>query len=203
MLKVGITGNIGSGKTMVCELFKAYGIPVYNADIEAKKIIDTDEPIIAAIKAHFGEKAYINNHLNKSYISNIVFADLHQLHILNAITHPVIIQHALKWMNQQITPYAIKEAALIFESGSAEGLDIIIGVESPDNLRIKRVMERDSLNRQEVLNRMDKQIDQAIKMNLCDYVIKNDSTCSLIEQVESIHKKLIIQSKLKGDKQVL
>ena len=191
MLKVGVTGNIGSGKTTVCELFKAYGIPVYNADSEAKKIMSSSETIIADIKKHFGEEAYINNQFNSAYIANIVFSDFHQLHILNAITHPAIIEHAMQWMNQQTTPYAIKEAALIFESGSAEGLDVVIGVEAPNNLRIKRIMKRDSLDREEVLKRMDKQIDQEMKMNLCDYVIKNDEKSSLIEQVEALHKKLV------------
>ncbi len=192
MLKVGITGNIGCGKTMICDMFKVYGIPVYNADIEAKKLMETNPEIIRLVTKEFGEESYIDNKLNRAYLAKKVFSDFHQLHLLNAITHPIVIEHSLAWMNKQDAPYVIKEAALIFESGSANELDVLIGVDAPYNLRIERVVHRDGLSREEILKRMEQQMDQEIKMKLCNFVINNNEKQSLIQQVEDIHKQLLI-----------
>ncbi|MEI6184474.1 MAG: dephospho-CoA kinase [Bacteroidota bacterium] len=191
MLKVGITGNIGSGKSLVCDMFKVYGIPVYDADSEARKLMENDETIIRLVKKEFGEESYTDNKLNRSFISKQVFADFHKLHLLNAITHPVIIQHSQEWMNNQNAPYVIKEAALIFESGSAKGLDVVIGIDAPYSLRVQRVVQRDGLSREEILKRNEQQIDQDMKMKLCDFVIINDNKESLIKQVDELHKKLL------------
>jgi len=191
MLKVGITGNIGSGKSLICDIFRIYGIPVYDADLETRLLMETNETIISLVKKEFGEESYIDDKLNRSYLAKLVFSDFHKLHLLNAITHPVVIEHAQQWMNKQTAPYAIKEAALIFESGSAKGLDVVIGVEAPYSMRIQRVIQRDGLSREEVLKRMDKQIDQEMKMKLCDMVIHNNNTVSLIKQVDDMHKKLL------------
>ena len=193
MLKVGVTGNIGSGKSLVCELFKEYGIPVYNADIETRNLMETDEEIISKVKKEFGEQSYINHTLNRTYLSEIVFSDAYKLQLLNVITHPVVIKHALEWMEKQTSVYAIKESALIFESGSAKGLDFVIGVASPLYIRIQRIVNRDCLSRTEILKRMDKQIDQQLKMKLCDFVIHNNynKTDNLKEQVAVIHQKLL------------
>ena len=191
MLKVGITGNIGSGKTMICDIFRIYGIPVYNADVETRLLMESNETIIHLIKKEFGEESYIGDKLNSSYLAKLVFSDFHKLHLLNAITHPVVIEHAQQWMNKQTAPYALKEAALIFESGSAKGLDVVIGIEAPYSMRVQRVIQRDGLSREEVLRRMDKQIDQEMKMKLCDIIIHNNNTESLIKQVDDTHKKLL------------
>ena len=193
MLKIGVTGNIGSGKSIICDMFKAYGIPIYNADLETRNLMETNDHIIRMVKKEFGEQSYLNHKLNRSYISAIVFSDAHKLNVLNAITHPVVIEHAQKWMDKQTTAYAIKEAALIFESGSAKGLEIIIGVTAPLNIRIQRVMKRDGLSREEILKRMDKQINQDMKMKLCDIVIYNDdnNTETLKKQVDEIHQRLL------------
>ena len=191
MLKVGITGNIGSGKSLVCDMFKVYGIPVYDADSEARKLMENDETIIRLVKKEFGEESYTDNKLNRSFISKQVFADFHKLHLLNAITHPVIIQHSQEWMNNQNAPYVIKEAALIFESGSAKGLDVVIGIDAPYSLRVQRVVQRDGLSREEILKRNEQQIDQDMKMKLCDFIIINDNKESLIKQVDELHKKLL------------
>ncbi len=191
MLKVGITGNIGCGKTMVCDMFKVYGIPVYNADIEAKKLMETDAEIIRLVTKEFGAESYINNKLNRAYLAKKVFSDFHQLHLLNAIIHPIVIEHSLAWMNKQDAPYVIKEAALIYESGAANELDVVIGVNAPFNLRIQRVVQRDGLSREDILKRMEQQMDQEIKMKLCNFVINNNEKQSLIEQVEDIHKQLL------------
>jgi dephospho-CoA kinase len=190
MIKVGLTGGIGSGKSTVAELFKTLGIPVFDADIVAKRIMEEDKNLIAAIKNVFGDASYIDNKLNRKYIADIVFKDKYQLEILNSLTHPATIKEAEDWMIKQNSPYCIKEAALLFEAGTAGYLDIIIGVQAPDALRIKRVMQRDDISRQEVLNRMGKQIDQDIKMRLCDHIIINDEQRLLIPQVLELHYKI-------------
>jgi dephospho-CoA kinase len=183
MKKIGLTGGIGSGKSTVAAIFKTLGIPVFNADSVAKQIMETDATVIAAVIAQFGENAYINGKLSRAYIANIVFNDVYQLELLNCITHPATICAFEHWALQQQAPYVIKEAALLFEAGSAAGLDAIIGVTAPNALRIQRVMHRDNISRDMVLQRMDKQIIDVIKMRLCDYVITNDDQQLLIPQV--------------------
>lgn len=191
MLKVGITGGIGSGKSIVAKVFETLGVPVYYADTASKRLMNEDEDLKQKISKEFGETAYVNGPLNRSYLSSIVFNNPDKLAVLNAIVHPATIQDAEKWMQQQTTPYAIKEAAIIFESGSQEYLDKIIGVYAPTALRIHRTMRRDNITREEVLSRMNKQIDEEIKMRLCDYVITNDEQQLIIPQVLKIHQLLI------------
>lgn len=138
----------------------------------------------------FGAETYNQHGLNRSFIANIVFKDPFQLQVLNSIVHPATIEAGKQWAAQQNAPYTIKEAALFFESGSAEGMDIIVGVYAPDALRIQRVLQRDRINREEVLNRMNHQISQSIKMKLCDKVIINDEQTLLIPQVLKLHNQL-------------
>jgi dephospho-CoA kinase len=190
MIKVGLTGGIGSGKSTVAQVFKTLGVPVFDADVVAKRIMEEDKFLVASIKKAFGEEAYSGDKLNRKYIADIVFKDKYQLELLNSLTHPATIKAAEDWMVDQTTSYCIKEAALLFEAGTAGDLDYIIGVQAPDALRIKRVMQRDGITRQEVLNRMGKQIEQDIKMRLCDYVITNDEQRLLIPQVLELHNKL-------------
>jgi len=191
MIKVGLTGGIGSGKTTVAKIFELLGVPVYYADDAAKRIMNSDEELKSAIQKHFGEAAYKNGQLDRAFLSSRVFGDSFQLEILNALVHPATIRDATNWMNRQQTPYTIKEAALIFESGSAQELDYVIGVWAPAELRIKRTMERNDVSYDEVAKRMDKQVDEKIKMKLCDFVIYNDEQQLLIPQVIELHEKLI------------
>jgi len=195
MLRVGLTGGIGSGKSTVADIFSVLGIPVFNADLATQQLMEEDEILRMSIKKEFGEEAYINNTLNRKYLASIVFNDAFQLEKLNAITHPAVIDAAQKWMQQQTTAYVIKEAALMFESASAAGVDLIIGVYAPKHIRIKRVMDRDGVTRQDVLARIDKQIDEEIKMKLCDFVLVNDEQQLLIPQVLELHEKLITINK--------
>ena len=195
MLRVGLTGGIGSGKSTVADIFSVLGIPVFNADLVTRQLMEDDEILRTSIKKEFGEEAYINNTLNRKYLASIVFNDAFQLEKLNAITHPAVIDAAQKWMQQQTTAYVIKEAALMFESASAAGVDLIIGVYAPQHIRIKRVMDRDGVTRQDVLARIDKQIDEEIKMKLCDFVLVNDEQQLLIPQVLELHEKLITINK--------
>jgi dephospho-CoA kinase len=195
MMNIGLTGGIGSGKTTVAKIFELLGIPVYHADDAAKKIMNEDDELKAAIQKQFGTEAYSKGELNRAYLATKVFNDPFQLEILNSLVHPATIRDAAKWMAQQRTSYTIKEAALIFESGSAEYLDYVIGVYAPAPLRIKRTMERNHLTYEEVIQRMTKQLDEEMKMKLCDFVIYNDEEHLLIPQVLELHQKLLSLSK--------
>jgi len=191
MLKIGITGGIGSGKTTVSKVFETLGIPVYYADDAAKALMNADTALAAGIKAAFGEAAYNEGVLDRKYLAGKVFSDQQKLEQLNRLVHPATLADAAAWMERQATPYVIKEAALIFESGSQQQLQKVIGVYAPTHLRIQRVMQRDGVTREAVLSRMDKQVDETIKMRLCDYVITNDEQQLLIPQVLALHEKLL------------
>jgi dephospho-CoA kinase len=200
MLKVGLTGGIGSGKSTVAAIFETLGVPVYYADKEAKRLMIEDEGLIQSIKNLLGEESYINGILNREYIAAIVFNDPKKLEQLNQLIHPLTVSDSLNWMSQQTTPYAIKEAALIFESHSESHLNVNIGVTSPESLRIKRIMERDGIDEVAVRQRMSRQMSEEEKMKRCDFVIKNDESILLTPQVIRIHEKLI---KMAADKSIL
>ena len=199
ILKIGLTGGIGSGKSTVAQIFEVLGIPVYYADLAAKKIMNEDKELRSAITNIFGEHAYENNMLNRKYISSLVFSDPVKLQQLNALVHPATKKDGEAWMKQQTSPYAIHEAALIFEAKVSDRLDQVIGVSSPIELRIKRAIERDKVSREEVLKRMDQQLDEKIKLSKCDFVLINDEQQLIIPQVLELHKKLISLSKQKND----
>ena len=190
MLRVGLTGGIGSGKSTVAKIFEVLGVPVYYADTAARRLLNADEELKKNIIDHFGKDSYRNDQLNRSYIASLVFNDKDKLELLNSLSHPATIRDANQWMQKQNAPYIIKEAALIFESGSAEHLDHVIGVYTPAPLRIQRIMQRDKITREEVLQRMSRQIDEEIKMRLCDSVLVNDEQQLLMPQVLELHKKL-------------
>lgn len=194
MIKVGLTGGIGAGKSTVAQIFKSLGVPVFDADDAAKKILVQDEEVKQKVINAFGEFAYENGMPNRKYIASIVFKDPYQLEILNSIVHPATIKAAENWFHVQAFPYCIKEAALLFETGTVSGLDYVIGVTAPKALRIQRVMQRDALSRDDVLARMQNQIDETIKIKLCDFVIQNNETTSLIEQVLFIHQTIMQQT---------
>lgn len=189
MLRIGLTGGIGSGKTTVALVFETLGIPVYYADIAARRIMNTDPELKNAIIKNFGKESYKNGELDRAYISSVVFADSYKLDLLNSLVHPATIRDAEQWIETQKSPYIIKEAALLFESGAAGYLDYIIGIFAPPHIRISRVMERDSISRDEVIKRMHNQIEETIKMKLCDYVITNDEQSLVIPQVLKLHER--------------
>src|SRR5919112_3455377 len=144
MLKIGLTGGIGSGKSTVAKLFEILNVPVYYADAASKRLYHTSTALMADLKKHFGEDIYTNNQLNRTKLAERVFNNEEKLALLNKLVHPPTIKDAQDWMQQQTAPYVIKEAALLFESGSVRELDYVIGVQSPLELRIQRVMERDN-----------------------------------------------------------
>ena len=191
MLKIGITGGIGSGKSIVAKVFEHLDIPVYNADTAAKSLMEKDPALRASITELFGPEAYLNGTLNRSLSSSLVFKDSRLLEALNALVHPATIQYGNEWMNRQSAPYVIKEAALIFESGSQRDLDLVIGVFAPEYLRIKRVKARDNISEDDIRQRMDNQIQDRIKMKLCNYIIANDEKQLLIPQVLKIHSQIL------------
>jgi len=195
VLKAGLTGGIGSGKSTVARVFELLGTPVYYADTAAKTIMNEDASLKTLITEHFGEAAYTGGILNRAYISTIVFENEEKLALLNSFVHPATISAAEQWMQQQNTAYVIKEAALIFESGSQESLDMVIGVYAPKHLRIQRTMQRDNINREAVLKRMSNQVNEELKMKLCDFVIHNDEQQLLLPQVIALHEKLLLLSK--------
>ncbi|MGF6850051.1 dephospho-CoA kinase [Chitinophaga sp. W3I9] len=192
MLKIGITGGIGSGKSTVSRIFELLGVPVYYADDRAKDIMVRDPELAAQVKHHFGEEMYdARGALNRKLLGNIVFNDKDKLALLNSLVHPATIRDSDNWAQQQHTPYVLKEAALLFETESFHHLDQVIAVFAPQPLRIHRVMKRDNVTRNEVLARMYKQIDETIKMRLSDHVIYNDEQHMVIPQVLDLHKKFL------------
>lgn len=191
MLKVGITGGIGSGKSTICRIFELLGIPVYYADTKAKEIMQTDPVLISQVKQHFGENIYNGQVLDRAALGRIVFNDQEKLALLNSLVHPATIRDSDQWAAKQSAPYILKEAALIFESSSFHYLDKVICVYAPEPLRIHRVMKRDNVTRNDVLARMHKQIDESIKIKLCDFVIYNDEQQMVVPQVLALHDKLL------------
>lgn len=194
MLKIGLTGGIGSGKTTVAKMFEILGIPVYYADDAARKLMNEDETLKTSIITHFGEASYKNNELDRKYLAGIVFNDKEKLDLLNSFIHPVTIRNSEEWMQQQTAPYAIKEAALLFESGAAENLDYVIGVYAPQHIRVKRVMARDGVKADEVMKRISRQIDEEMKMKLCDFVITNNEQKLVIPQVLELDRELRLKA---------
>lgn len=191
MLKVGVTGGIGAGKSVVCRVFHTLGIPVFNADDTAKQLMETDAALVAAIRGLFGENIYTDEKLDRKKLASIVFEQPELLQQLNELVHPATIAYGRRWMDEQNAPYTIKEAAIFFESGSHKEMDVMIGVYAPEELRIQRAMQRPGMTRDKVLQRIASQMDDTEKMNRCDYVITNDDTTALIPQVISIHKALL------------
>lgn len=188
MKKIGITGGIGSGKTYVSKVFESLGIPVFNADIEAKKLMSTSSELIQSIKYDFGNDIFDDYILNTKKLASVVFSDTEKLRKLNSLVHPIVRQEFLRWQVKKKSTYVIKEAAILFESDSNKGLDAVICVTAPINLRIDRVKLRDGYSYREIKNRIENQISQEEKENLSDYIIVNDGVKSLLPQILKIHQ---------------
>ncbi|MEO1516554.1 MAG: dephospho-CoA kinase [Bacteroidota bacterium] len=193
MLKVGITGGIGSGKTSMCKLFSLLDIPIYHADVRAKELMVSDPRLKRKIRIIFGDEAYLpDGKLNRSHIANIVFYNKSKLEALNDLVHPAVAEDSLRWHNSQSdVPYTLKDAALLFESHSYRALDYIITVFAPEELRIKRVMARDGLQEHEVKARIRRQMSEEEKMKMADFVLYNGRKDKLIPQIVHIHDQLL------------
>jgi dephospho-CoA kinase len=191
MKKIGLTSGLGSGKSTVAAVFEALGVPVYYADEAAKKLMSENKELVNKIKNAFGENAYSNGILNRNYLAEVVFNDQEKLAGLNSIVHPATIQDADEWMEKQSSPYVIKEAALLFESGSNKYLNFVIGVSAPLELRVHRAMLRDNNSREQVMQRINKQMNEEEKLRLCDFIIVNDEQQLLFPQVLELHEKFL------------
>jgi dephospho-CoA kinase len=192
MFKVGITGGIGSGKTTVCRVFEVLGIPVFYADPVAREVMNTDPVLIMGVKDAFGDEAYQEGILNRKFLANIVFNDQRELAKLNALVHPAVFRAFDAWVRaQQGVPYVLKEAALLFESGSDKLCDETVLVTAPRDLKIQRVHNRDKITEGEVLKRMDKQFSDEKKAKLASFLVRNDEKELLIPQVLKLHEQFL------------
>ena len=191
MLKVGITGGIGSGKSVVCQVFRTLGIPVFNADDAAHYLMENDSTLVQSIQWLLGDDVYKDGKLNREKVSAVIFNDPEKLQKSNAILHPATISYANAWIEKQQAPYIIKEAAIFFESGSFKDIDVMIGVYAPKELRIQRAMSRSGMTREQVLAIMSRQMDEDEKMKRCDHVITNDDVTPVLPQVLKLHRLLL------------
>src|SRR3569833_1780725 len=193
MLKVGITGNIGGGKTTVSKVFEILGVPVFYADDAAKKVKTEDKALVSDLKKAFVEAAYYEDgSLNRKHIVGIVFNDENELARLNALVHPAVFRAFDNWAAQiKDAPYVMKEAALLFESSSYQMCDKAVMVTAPLEMRINRVMQRDGFARAEILARDARQFTEEKKVALADFVIRNDDTELVIPQVLKLHEQFL------------
>ncbi len=191
MTIVGLTGGIGSGKTTVAKQFASLGIPVYIADEEAKKLMNTSKVIKRKLIQLFGEEAYINNQLNKPFVANIIFNDKNYLQKINAIVHPKVASHFKKWLLKQHAPYIIKEVAILFEKGTYKQCDYTITVTAPKKLRIARLLKRDATNEAKIEAIMKNQWTDDEKVKLSNFVINNITQEDTKNQVVKIHTKIL------------
>jgi dephospho-CoA kinase len=191
MLKIGLTGGIGSGKTTVAQIFEVLAIPVYYADQAAKDLMNSNSKLKKQIISAFGSESYKDGKLDREYMSNLVFSNSEKLALLNSFVHPATINDASSWMENQKTSYAVKEAALIFEANLQDYFDYIIGVTAPESLRLERVKKRDHISEEHIYQRIQQQMDETVKMSRCDFVVVNDGIQPLLPQVLKIHNTLL------------
>jgi dephospho-CoA kinase len=198
MLRIGITGGIGSGKTTVTKLFEELGVPVYYTDIEAKRVAQEDPEVVKEIVRVFGTEAYVNGEMDHKRMASIVFYDKEKLEALNNIVHPAAQKHWEEWADNQAIQkthkfqppqYVIREIAILFETGAEKTLDYVIGVEAPEELRIERVIARNGTTREEVLSRIRSQMPEEEKLRKCDFIVLNDGNTDLMPQVLELDDK--------------
>lgn len=192
MLKIGLTGGIGSGKTTVAQIFSVLGVDVYYADIVAKSLMNSDEKLKSSIAELIGKESYFKGILNNKYVASRVFNDPVLLSKLNLLVHPAVRYDFLNWVEEHKNKdYILQEAAILFESGFYKDFDYVVLVTASKELRIRRVAERDKLNRQDIELRMDRQKSEEEKIRLSDFIINNEANNMLISQVMELHNKFV------------
>ncbi len=192
---VGLTGGIGSGKSTVADMFKNIGVPVYDSDSAAKSLMTSSDSLRKAIIDLLGTAAYADQKLNTTFIAHQVFKDKELLKALNAIVHPAVQRDFKEWEEKQDFPYVIQESALIYENKTQGRYDMIIVVSAPEAIRIQRVINRDKVEKSQVLRRMTNQLPQNAKIQLADFVIENDDLVLTGKEVAKIHQKLMAKAK--------
>lgn len=185
---IGLTGGIGSGKTTIAKMFEKLGVPVYYADDEAKKLMNTSDRIKEKLIDLFGENAYKNDVLNREFIASIIFNDKTKLNEINSIVHPEVENHFKNWTKNQTSKYVIQENAIIFENSSQNRFDHIITVTAPDDVKIQRVIKRDHTSSEKVLERMHNQLDDEFKIKNSFFVINNILLEDSKKEVKRIHE---------------
>ena len=191
MIVLGITGGIGSGKTTVCDMFSSIGVPVYNADIEAKKIMELSEDVKSKICLKFGDKAYVGGNLNKNFISEKIFKDKSLLKEINNIVHPEVYLHFTEWQSSQKSLYVVKEVAILFELKTENQFNFILTVTAPEEIRIQRIIKRDGKSKELVRSIIDNQLKDSEKIRKSDFVIVNICEEKTLKNVYDIHEKII------------
>lgn len=189
-LQIGITGGIGSGKSLICRIFQSLGVPVYDADSHAKNLMTTDGILVDQIKKEFGTLSYDEKgDLNRAYLSQTVFSDEEKLHRLNSLVHPRVAVDYNRWLAEhQGSAYVVKEAALLFESGSSALLDKIMVVTAPEKMRVKRVLKRDpQRTEQDIIKIIRNQMNEEEKLKKADFIIHNNETELVVPQVLKLH----------------
>lgn len=191
MIIVGLTGGIGSGKTTISRYFESFGIPIYNADTEAKALMKRSKIIKRKLIELFGKEAYKEGELNRSFLSSKIFSNQELLSRMNAIVHPKVASHFKKWLKKQDSPYIIKEAAIIFENKLETQYDYIITVIADENLRIERVIKRDGSSKEKVKSIIKNQLPDSEKLKKTDFVIQNNDLDIAKKQADEIHQKIL------------
>ena len=189
MKRVGITGGIGAGKSVVCDIFKTLGVPIYNADQRAKHLMSHDEGLKENIIAVFGEETYLDGKINRDHLAKVVFNSTNQISKLNLLVHPAVGADFQNWVDDQNTPYVVKEAALLIETESYKELDALISVMAGEDTRVARVIQRDPFRTEgEIRAILQKQSSDETRLEISDYLIDNNGTKMLIPQVLKLHR---------------
>lgn len=191
VIKLGITGGIGSGKTTVCRVFSSLGIPVFSADTDAKEIMETDDSVIGRINSIAGRNLYVNGNLDRLGLASLIFNNHSLLEKVNLLVHPIVGDHFRKWASEQNAPYLIMEAAILFESGVSKQVDRVASVIAPVEERVNRVIQRNNLSREQILERMQNQMDDDSLIKLSDYVIHNSENDMIIPAILKIHEDIL------------
>lgn len=187
MLKIGITGGIGSGKTMVCRAFQALGVPVLYADEVGALLLAEDQELQQIIREAFGDSVWEDGAIDRKKLAARVFGQPEDLQRLESWIHPRVIRYTRSWFERQQAPYVIKEAALFFEAGTAKDMDWMVGIQAPLSLRLQRTQQRDGVPEEAVVRRMDQQMEEEEKLRRCDDILVNDGETALIPQILERH----------------
>lgn len=195
MYKVGVTGGIGSGKSLVCDMLHQRGVEVYNCDKRAKELMATDQVIAQRLVEHFGAEVFDEGELNRAYLAERVFSNKEELEALNAIVHPRVIEDFSLWAEQQEGQYVVIESAILFEAGIDQIVDAVVAVMAPEDLRIERTVARDGVSREQVEERMRNQLSDDERCRRAKYAIVNIELDELEDDVEQLHRRLSYDSR--------